>query len=466
MNKKGFTLVELLAVIAILAILVIIALPNVLNMFNEAKKDTFLTEAKTISKNVSNRYISEKMKGNNITEISNSNNPLDINNKELTYIFELDEKGNITRLVVSNDEYCIVSNKDYNDLTKEDIKTECTYEEIHNIAGTLTNKYYEKSGRTDRSLVNSIAFYSDGRKIEGAESYDVSEENNNSVIMYIKPMSESSSLLDITIVGKGKIALPSDSTKLFSFYYSSCIGPVPSIYEITFNNSIDTSKVTNMSYMFYGSSFKKIDVSDFDTSSAITMKGMFYGHNYTPSYSESIIGLNNFDTSKVTDMSDMFNGSKTTMLDVSGFNTSNVTNMSGMFSGCNAAALNLSSFNTSKVTDMSSMFNFSKVKKLDLNNFDTSNVTKMNSMFSGINATEIEGLTKFNTSKVTNMNWMFYSSKVEILDLSSFDTRNVTDMSSMFYQANTLKAYVKNKDELNKFNNVSNKPSALTFTVK
>lgn len=440
MNKKGFTLVELLAVIAILAILVIIALPNILNMFNEAKKDTFLTEAKTISKNVSNRYISEKMKGNNITEISNSNNPLDINNKELTYIFELDKKGNITRLVISNDEYCIVSNKDYNSLTKEDIKTECSYEEIHNIAGTLTNKYYEKSGRTDRSLVNSIAFYSDGRKIEGAESYDVSEENNNSVIMYIKPI-DNSSAVDIILVGKGKIALPSDSTKLFSFYYSSCIGPVPSIYEITFNNSIDTSKVTNMSYMFYGSSFKKIDVSDFDTSSVITMKGMFYGHNYTPSYSESIIGLNKFNTSKVTDMSDMFNGSKATMLDVSGFNTS-------------------------KVTDMSSMFNFSKVKKLNLNNFDTSNVIKMNSMFSGIDATEIEGLTKFNTSKVTNMNWMFYSSKVEILDLSSFDTANVTDMSSMFYQANTLKVYVKNKDELNKFNNTSNKPSGLTFTVK
>ena len=38
MNKKGFTLVELLAVIAILAILVIIALPNVLKMFNDSNK--------------------------------------------------------------------------------------------------------------------------------------------------------------------------------------------------------------------------------------------------------------------------------------------------------------------------------------------------------------------------------------------------------------------------------------------
>ncbi|NLC97314.1 MAG: prepilin-type N-terminal cleavage/methylation domain-containing protein, partial [Erysipelotrichaceae bacterium] len=45
--KKGFTLVELLAVIAILAILIIIALPNVLEMFNNAKKDVFVTEVKT-----------------------------------------------------------------------------------------------------------------------------------------------------------------------------------------------------------------------------------------------------------------------------------------------------------------------------------------------------------------------------------------------------------------------------------
>ena len=46
MKKKGFTLVELLAVIAILAILVIIALPNVMGMFNQAKKNSFSTEIK------------------------------------------------------------------------------------------------------------------------------------------------------------------------------------------------------------------------------------------------------------------------------------------------------------------------------------------------------------------------------------------------------------------------------------
>lgn len=48
MNKKGFTLVELLAVIAILAILAIIAMPNILDIFKGAKKDTFASEAISI----------------------------------------------------------------------------------------------------------------------------------------------------------------------------------------------------------------------------------------------------------------------------------------------------------------------------------------------------------------------------------------------------------------------------------
>ena len=45
-NRKGFTLVELLAVIAILAILVIIALPNVINMYNKAQKEIFFNRSK------------------------------------------------------------------------------------------------------------------------------------------------------------------------------------------------------------------------------------------------------------------------------------------------------------------------------------------------------------------------------------------------------------------------------------
>ena len=62
MKKKGFTLVELLAVIAILDILVIIALPNVLSIFNSAKKSTFVTEVQSIYKQAQTDFINDSIK--------------------------------------------------------------------------------------------------------------------------------------------------------------------------------------------------------------------------------------------------------------------------------------------------------------------------------------------------------------------------------------------------------------------
>ncbi len=45
-NKKGFTLVELLAVIVVLAVILAIAIPNVLGIIDNARKDSFASTAK------------------------------------------------------------------------------------------------------------------------------------------------------------------------------------------------------------------------------------------------------------------------------------------------------------------------------------------------------------------------------------------------------------------------------------
>ena len=122
MNKKGFTLVELLAVIAILAILVIIALPNVLKMFNNAKKDIFLTEAKNVYKEVANKYIMESMKGNRISSITNSKNKLDIESNDIKYNIKLNDDGSIKSFQVGNDSYCISGNyKDLSEITVDKV---------------------------------------------------------------------------------------------------------------------------------------------------------------------------------------------------------------------------------------------------------------------------------------------------------------------------------------------------------
>ena len=130
MKNKGFTLVELLAVIAILAILVIIALPNVLKMFNQAKKDTFLTEAKTIYKEISKKYISETMRGNKISIVSNDNNKLELESNDLKYKVKLNNDGSIKKFEVSNENYCISGKfNNLSDLTTDKI-TEEKCEEI------------------------------------------------------------------------------------------------------------------------------------------------------------------------------------------------------------------------------------------------------------------------------------------------------------------------------------------------
>ena len=61
MKRKGFTLVELLAVIAILAILTVIAVPNILKMFNNSKKNTFIVQARKTA-NISQDYLTTSKK--------------------------------------------------------------------------------------------------------------------------------------------------------------------------------------------------------------------------------------------------------------------------------------------------------------------------------------------------------------------------------------------------------------------
>ena len=108
-NNKGFTLVELLAVIAILAILVIIALPNVLKMFNDAKKNSFLTEAKTVYSEAGKKYISDSIAfpSNNehiyCKSKTDSLNPLNLSGRGINYYIKTDSNGNINTVVVWDD---------------------------------------------------------------------------------------------------------------------------------------------------------------------------------------------------------------------------------------------------------------------------------------------------------------------------------------------------------------------------
>ena len=162
------------------------------------------------------------------------------------------------------------------------------------------------------------------------------------------------------------------------------------------------------------------------------------------------LDLSNFNTSNVTDMSEMFcDLENLAFFDLSNFDTSNVTNMSYMLAGMNSLTfLDLSNFNTPKVTDMSGMFDaLSGLTSLDLSNFDTSKVTNMYAMFANMSSLISLNLSNFDTSKVTNMRYMFsltneyvISDRLEVIWVKNdFDTTKLTSYSDMFIDRHKLR---------------------------
>ena len=203
--------------------------------------------------------------------------------------------------------------------------------------------------------------------------------------------------------------------------------------------NLNTSAVTDMSDMFYGCySLTSLNLSNFNTSKVTDMNSMLSGCS-----SLTELNVSNFNTSKVTNMGSMFSGcSSLTELNVSNFNTSKVTNMGYMFSGCSSLTeLNLSNFNTSKVTYMRYMFfGCSGLTSLNLSNFKTSKVTNMSEMFSDCSGLKELNVSNFNTSKVTEMWGMFKNcSGLKELNVSNFNTSAVTDMRYMFFDCSCLK---------------------------
>ena len=184
-----------------------------------------------------------------------------------------------------------------------------------------------------------------------------------------------------------------------------------------------------------------LDFSNFDTSKVTNMSSMFNECNSL----KEIQGLDKFITNNVTDMSKMFNACyKLESLDLSNFDTSNVKNMLYMF--CNCYKLKeikgIDRFITNNVMNMGGLFGRCyELEYLNLSNFNTSNVMNMAYMFNECSKLKgIKGLEQFITNKVIIMNTMFQSCfELEYLDLSSFNTANVNNMSYMFNNCNKLK---------------------------
>ncbi|AJM72179.1 BspA family leucine-rich repeat surface protein [Mycoplasma yeatsii] len=186
----------------------------------------------------------------------------------------------------------------------------------------------------------------------------------------------------------------------------------------------DTSNVTNMSYMFAKSSFNQ--------------------------------PLNNWNTSNVTIMEYMFLNAFDFNQDISNWNTSNVTSMGGMFEGATQFNKPLNNWNTSNVTDMFAMFSFAKSFNQPLNNWTTSNVIDMSYMFCRAISFN-QNISNWDVSKVRYMQAMFWEATNFNQPIGNWNTSKVTNMSGMFTRATNFNQDISkwNVGQVISFNNFS-----------
>jgi surface protein len=211
-----------------------------------------------------------------------------------------------------------------------------------------------------------------------------------------------------------------------------------------------TSRITDMSRMFYESRAFNQPIGHWDTSNVRTMSRMFYdarafnqpiGHWNTSNVRDMgamFSGarafnqpIGHWDTSRVTDMRIMFMDAFTFNQPVGGWDTSAVTNMSGMFYEARAFNQPIGAWNTSSVTDMTRMFSDAHAFNQPIGQWNTSRVRDMYGMFMRARAFN-RPIGNWNTSRVTDMRGMFMNAYAFNQPIGHWDVSNVRDMSGMF----------------------------------
>ncbi len=318
--------------------------------------------------------------------------------------------------------------------------------------GKVANEYnaMDSDNSYAFSSYNSSLWYSERRNVKGVE-----------IGKTIQPTSTAYWFYQFDNVEKGYFSNLDTSRVTDMRYMFVGLGESNTVATVNLDlSSWDTSNVTNMNYMFWGIGYDgktiNLDLSNWNTAKVTDMSYMFFRAGYHAE-TLNLVGLDSWNTAKVTDMSYMFaedagefSDTKTWSIgDLSNWNTSSVTNMRSMFFGTGEKATtwsigDLSNWDTSNVTDMSSMFSNAGSSATtwsigDISNWDTSNVINTKRMFSsaGQNATTFNlDLSNWNTSNVTGMESMFDSAGQNAttfnLNLSNWDTSKVTNMNSIF----------------------------------
>lgn len=155
-------------------------------------------------------------------------------------------------------------------------------------------------------------------------SFDVSEDNDGSVMAYLVPNSTDSTKYDLKVkTTRDVLYANSDSGGMFSNHTDIDNGF--SSLSVVDVSKLDVSMVIDMSIMFTGTPISSFDASTWNTSNVLNMVGMFSGCSLLAE-----VVVDSWDTSSVTDMNSMFYGcSLLTELNANSWSSANIEYSSG-----------------------------------------------------------------------------------------------------------------------------------------
>ena len=138
---------------------------------------------------------------------------------------------------------------------------------------------------------------------------------------------------------------------------------------------IATTKITNMSNLFYNQTSFNQNIGNWDVSNVISMYAMFWN---AASFNQS---LAHWDVSNVSDFINTFTRATNFNQNIEDWNVSNGTTMRGMFSYASSFNQPLGNWDVSNVDNMNYVFYNAILFNQDISNWDVGLVEEMFSMF-------------------------------------------------------------------------------------
>ena len=377
MNKKGFTLIEILAVIVILALVTVIVSARNLNILDTAKKKLSEMYTKRVLNKAKEIYTSECIIGLNSTDKCKSSyltlqDIMGANDKGYAYLEMSNNNGtvSINGVIEDNGYINTIENSTISSSFKPKTLAKLAIFEgdrlvsTTGILSTAPNFLADKDGisrsNITRSNIKRIFFnYIEDENRLPADKWELktTEDSDNKVYAYIDDTT-------LYIVSQGIIVLPSNNA-LFYLYTN--------LERIVFNN-VDTSNMKTMAFMFsYDYHLKEIiGLNKFNTINVTSMNYMFM-----QCQSIEILDLSSFDTRKLGSMAYMFSfgnvdnppniaSSLKTIYVSDKFTTNSINENQGCFANCNSLTLGKNNCNDDNEKKYSTV-KFAHIHEVDTN---------------------------------------------------------------------------------------------------